>query len=178
MNDHQDTFILDQEAVLKPFGHIKSMVSENVAMIESMAMVDAVDEGSVLFTEDRVAIGIVLETFGPVRQPWYIVRVLPVSLPGGSEETQSNPTVGSTVMFSPCSASVKRIATDSLIKQKGSDASNLYDEEPNESVYIYYPCVCVALTCSFVLYRKSSFLMMKRKRITDKSLKSAVGNSN
>ncbi|WVF68674.1 hypothetical protein IAT40_003445 [Kwoniella sp. CBS 6097] len=89
------------------------------------------EEGSVLCWEDGRVLGTVHETFGPLTSPFYTIRLPPPPFPYPTPE-QLN--VG-TRLFYPLSPSYRSFVNMLALRDprlKGSDASNLYDEEIGE----------------------------------------------
>ncbi|KFA48705.1 hypothetical protein S40293_08506 [Stachybotrys chartarum IBT 40293] len=80
------------------------------------------DTGSVLCTSERVVIGAVAETIGKVLQPMYTVR-----FSSADEIKELGLEVGAKIFYSVDHASY--VFTEPLKSLKGSDASNLHDEE-------------------------------------------------
>ncbi|XP_044724071.1 gar1/Naf1 RNA binding domain-containing protein [Hirsutella rhossiliensis] len=80
------------------------------------------DTGSVLCTEDRVVIGVVAETIGKVLQPMYTVR-----FSSQDEINEFGVQVGTKIFYPVDHASY--VFTEPLKSLKGSDASNIHDEE-------------------------------------------------
>lgn len=99
-------------------------------IVESIALVKAftpgeyqvLDSGSVLCTAERVVIGVVGETIGKVLQPMYTVR-----FSSNDEAQQLGLEVGTKVYYPVEHATF--VFTEPLKNLKGSDASNLHDEE-------------------------------------------------
>ncbi|TMW66366.1 hypothetical protein Poli38472_004131 [Pythium oligandrum] len=84
------------------------------------------DEGSVLCFEDRTVLGCVDEVFGPVLMPMYLVRFADESkIPMQTE-------VNKPVFYA--TQHTTYIVPES-IRDKGTDASNIFDEEADETVY-------------------------------------------
>eukprot|EP00172_Hildenbrandia_rubra_P002634 Plantae.Rhodophyta-Hildenbrandia_rubra.ctg3626.p1 GENE.Plantae.Rhodophyta-Hildenbrandia_rubra.ctg3626~~Plantae.Rhodophyta-Hildenbrandia_rubra.ctg3626.p1 ORF type:complete len:950 (+),score=141.74 Plantae.Rhodophyta-Hildenbrandia_rubra.ctg3626:3234-6083(+) len=127
------------EHSLKKLGRISSIVDGRMVVIESeqskseskrvmagamrevIANAIAVDIDSPVVFEDRVPLGRVFDTFGPVQKPFYTVRS-DIS----REEASQRLKVGACVFYiSDLSKSVR--AGD--LHSKGYDCSNLYDEE-------------------------------------------------
>lgn len=105
------------------------------------------DEGSLLLFDDRTPLGYVWETFGPTSLPHYIVRVprrikaVPTEPddvePGEdtSNEVNVNALLDKVTLSRPVyslRSTSKLVFTEALTKLKGSDASNLHDEELSE----------------------------------------------
>ncbi|KAL1871575.1 hypothetical protein VTK73DRAFT_2039 [Phialemonium thermophilum] len=108
---------------IESLGTIESIV-ENTVVIKSRAPgeVQALDTGSVLCRADRTVIGALAETLGNVRNPLYTVGF------ANEEEIKSlELAVGTEVFYSLEHA--KYVFTQALREMKGSDASNLHDEE-------------------------------------------------
>lgn len=94
--------------------------------IKSLMNAKPLDEGSVLCLEDRTVLGCVDEVFGPVLMPMYLVRFQ------AAEKIPAAAVVNERVFFA--TEHTTYIVPES-IKDKGTDASNLYDEETDEAVY-------------------------------------------
>ncbi|OCF37044.1 hypothetical protein I316_00948 [Kwoniella heveanensis BCC8398] len=89
------------------------------------------EEGSVLCWEDGRVLGTVHETFGPLTAPFYTIRLPPPPFP---YPTPDQLTPG-TRLFYPLNASYRSFVNMLALRDprlKGSDASNLYDEEIGE----------------------------------------------
>ncbi|OXB36959.1 hypothetical protein LQV05_005015 [Cryptococcus neoformans] len=89
------------------------------------------EEGSILCWEDGRVMGTVYETFGPLTSPFYTVRLPPPPFP--------YPTPGSlatgTRLFYPFNPSYRSFVNMIAVRDpryKGTDASNIYDEEVAE----------------------------------------------
>ncbi|WVQ75187.1 hypothetical protein IAR50_004797 [Cryptococcus sp. DSM 104548] len=86
------------------------------------------EEGSILCWEDGRVLGTVHETFGPLTSPFYTVRLPPPPFPYPSPESLAP---GSR-LFYPLNNSYRSFVNMIALRDprlKGSDASNLYDEE-------------------------------------------------
>ncbi|CAG8472990.1 5667_t:CDS:2 [Paraglomus occultum] len=108
-------------------GSVYNIVENAVTVIAKVSgEYQVLDSGSIFVFEDRHMLGEVFETFGPVSQPMYAVL-----FDNASEIDPERVKIGTKIY------SVRQYAnyvfTKPLREQKGSDASNLYDEEPNES---------------------------------------------
>lgn len=97
------------------------------------------DEGSIVCLQDRRVLGPIFETFGAISSPLYSVR-LPSDHPllatdVGSIAAKDGLTAGVPVYFptNPGLASILHTQQIKMSQLKGSDASNLYDEEPAEN---------------------------------------------
>lgn len=82
----------------------------------------ALENGSLLCLKDRSVIGVIAETLGQVRQPYYAVRFT-----NQAAIAEAGISVGTSVFYVEQHA--KYIFTQNLKALKGSDASNIHDEE-------------------------------------------------
>lgn len=129
---------ITEEKVEKPNVNItEDMTIENLGtaefLVENLVVIKAdvsgeyqvLESGSVLCLADRTVIGVVAETLGRVQQPYYSVRF-------NSRDEISNigVTIGTRVFYVLQYSS--RALTQKLKAMKGSDASNLHDEEVGE----------------------------------------------
>ncbi|KAI8811141.1 Gar1/Naf1 RNA binding region-domain-containing protein [Cladochytrium replicatum] len=113
---------------LQPVGAIYSVVQDMVIVQSPKALVPAtqvLDSDSILLFEDRTVLGKVFDTFGPVSRPLYAVRF---NTPDEIDRVQC--AIERPVFFIPDFAHF--VFTQLLSMQKGTDASNLYDEEPED----------------------------------------------
>jgi H/ACA ribonucleoprotein complex non-core subunit NAF1 len=100
------------------------------AIVESVLLIKAktsgeyrvLESGSVLCLEDRSVIGVVSETLGRVQQPLYSVLFT-----NSAEITAAGLAIGTKVFYSEKHSTY--VFTQALKAYKGSDASNLHDEE-------------------------------------------------
>lgn len=91
-------------------------------VVEGVEKHNPLAEGSILWiTESRSALGIVDEIFGPVKNPYYIIRY------NSESEVPSGVKPGTLVSFVPEFAN--HVLNDKSIYQKGYDASGANDEE-------------------------------------------------
>ncbi|TPX47091.1 hypothetical protein SeMB42_g03466 [Synchytrium endobioticum] len=101
------------------------------AVVETFVVVQAavsgdyqvLDSDSILLFEDRTPLGRVYETLGPVSRPLYSVR-----FNGVADIDKEKCAIGARIFYMADLA--KFVFTQPLKAQKGSDASNLHDEEP------------------------------------------------
>jgi rRNA processing protein Gar1 len=112
------------EAIIVEVGYVQSIVDD---LIVIQSTIDhhhhrALDVDSVLCFEDRTVLGRIFETFGPVRQPLYSVR-LDSSKNAEKEWVLSRKKVYSVPDYS------QFVSIQQLEKRRGCDASNRYDEE-------------------------------------------------
>ena len=111
---------------IEMLGHVESVVGSLIVVRAKVSGTHRVlESGSVLCTEDRRLVGTVSETLGRVQQPYYAVR-----FNSSDEIADMGLTVASKVFY------VERHSTyvfpDALKAIKGSDASNINDEEVAE----------------------------------------------
>ncbi|KAI9351016.1 Gar1/Naf1 RNA binding region-domain-containing protein [Pilaira anomala] len=85
------------------------------------------DAGSLLVFENREMMGEVFETFGPVSRPYYSVR-----FNDATEINKEFAKVGTSVYYVPSYQKTQIVETETLRRIKGTDASNVYDEEVAE----------------------------------------------
>ncbi|ORX56779.1 NAF1-domain-containing protein [Hesseltinella vesiculosa] len=132
-NEITDIVIQRPEVVITPdmpiehIGHVESIL-DNTVVIKSLAGKHVLDMGCLLVYDDRSIVGEVFETFGPVSHPYYSVRY------NSKEEmdlTPANP--GASVFFVPSYDRTQIVEVEKIKQIKGTDASNEYDEEINES---------------------------------------------
>ncbi|KAF7552272.1 hypothetical protein G7Z17_g4417 [Cylindrodendrum hubeiense] len=111
------------EMKIEELGFIEHIV-ESIMLVKAITPGEyqVLDSGSVLCTAERVVIGAVAETIGKVLQPMYTVRF------SSEEDIKSlGLEVGMKVFYPVEHASF--VFTEPLKNLKGSDASNLHDEE-------------------------------------------------
>ncbi|GAB9464288.1 hypothetical protein Gpo141_00001723 [Globisporangium polare] len=97
-----------------------------MATIKSDMNAKPLDEGSVLCFEDRAVLGCVDEVFGPVMMPMYLVRF------ENAEKMPAQAAVSSVVFFA---TEHTTYIVPEKIADKGTDASNIFDEETDETLY-------------------------------------------
>ena len=129
LNEKPDEVVPKPDVTITPdmaldeLGHVENMV-ENLALIKATTSGEyqVLESGSILCLDDRTVIGVVAETLGRVQQPYYSVRF---TNPAAMAEAGIKQ--GVKVYF------VKQFShtvfTQPLKAYKGSDASNLHDEE-------------------------------------------------
>ncbi|XP_066524081.1 H/ACA ribonucleoprotein complex non-core subunit NAF1 isoform X2 [Hoplias malabaricus] len=116
---------LSEETEMESIGVISSII-DKLVIVESKKDTLPLNEGTVFFSKERIAIGKVFEVFGPVCQPYYILRF-------NSQEDidQKNLKQGESVFFAPqVKDFTEYIFTEQLNEIKGSDASWKNDQEP------------------------------------------------
>ncbi|KAL1920528.1 uncharacterized protein VTP21DRAFT_905 [Calcarisporiella thermophila] len=116
---------ITEDMTLVELGEVQHKVS-NVVVIRGNVSGDymVLDTGSVLVLENKEILGSIFETFGPVTNPMYSV-LIPTS-----QESAEDILPGRKVFYIKEHASF--VFTQALKAQKGSDASNIYDEEVGE----------------------------------------------
>lgn len=114
---------ITEDMKLEELGAVEHIV-DNMALVTGITPGEyqVLDSGSVLCTASRVVIGAVAETIGKVTSPMYTVR-----FNSADEIAELGLAVGTTLYYTPTHATF--VFTEPLKNLKGSDASNLYDEE-------------------------------------------------
>ncbi|KAG6738040.1 hypothetical protein POTOM_059579 [Populus tomentosa] len=102
-------------------GAVLSAIGSQV-IVEGVEKHNPLNEGSILWiTENRSPLGLVDEIFGPVKNPYYVVRYNSESeVPGGIHN-------GTVISFVPEFAN--HVLNDKNLYKKGYDASGEYDKE-------------------------------------------------
>ncbi|KDN65432.1 putative NAF1 domain-containing protein [Colletotrichum sublineola] len=118
--------VLTADDKIEELGLVDQIV-DNIMVIKAFTPGEyqVLDTGSVLCTEDRKVFGVVWETIGKVLQPMYTVM-----LSTADEIREAGLSVGAKVYYPPAHA--KFVFTQPLKNLKGSDASNIHDEEVAE----------------------------------------------
>ncbi|RHY35353.1 hypothetical protein DYB32_000157 [Aphanomyces invadans] len=112
---------LTAECPISKMGRILNVNSaERAITIQSVPNQLPLDEGSVLCLPDRVVLGCVDEVFGPVSLPMYLIRF------DTADEIPAGATLHTDVYYATEHATYVQ---PEKCRVKGSDASNLYDEE-------------------------------------------------
>ncbi|WBW71196.1 snoRNP assembly factor Naf1 [Schizosaccharomyces osmophilus] len=121
------TIELGPDSLIEPLGQVLQVLKKELVVQSDVQNEELIfDEKTVLCFEDKTIVGFIHETFGPVSSPFYVVRFT------NEEECASiNPFVGKKVFYVPTMAN--RLDPEPLKYIKGSDASNVYDEEINPS---------------------------------------------
>ncbi|KAI5481669.1 snoRNP assembly factor Naf1 [Pseudohyphozyma bogoriensis] len=116
---------LPDDAEISRFGKVESVI-DTVVVVKADTGGDwrVLDEGTVCCWEDKTVIGAIFETFGAVQQPFYSLRFPLSSLPDRAIFT-----IGKPVFYAPKMATF--VFTRDIRGLKGSDASNVWDEEVN-----------------------------------------------
>ena len=111
------------EMKIQELGDVENLVENSVLIkAKTTGEYQVLETGSVLCLSDRSVIGVVAETLGRVQQPYYSVRF--TNAAGIAEAGISK---GTTIFYSERHSTT--IFTQTLKAFKGSDASNLHDEE-------------------------------------------------
>ncbi|KAL8892392.1 MAG: hypothetical protein Q9215_000666 [Flavoplaca cf. flavocitrina] len=111
------------EMIVSELGSVEHVV-ENSILIKGKTSGErrALESGSLLCLEDRSVIGVIAELLGQVHQPYYSVRFTnPAAI------TEAGVFKGITIFYVEQHSSY--VFTQSLKALKGSDASNIHDEE-------------------------------------------------
>ncbi|KAH0537020.1 hypothetical protein FGG08_006155 [Glutinoglossum americanum] len=114
------------EMKIEELGEIDKIVG-NLVLVKAKVSGEyqVLDSGSLLCFEDRRVMGVVHETLGRVQQPLYSV-----AFNSAAEIVEDGVTVGTKVFYVEQHSSY--VFTQPLKAMKGSDASNLHDEEVGE----------------------------------------------
>ena len=115
--------VITEDMKIQELGQVENLV-ENVALIKANTSGEyqVLEIGSFLCLADRSIIGVISETLGRVQQPYYSVR-----FPNVAAIAQANVFKDSVVFY--VEEHSKSVFTQPLKAFKGSDASNLHDEE-------------------------------------------------
>ncbi|KAI5848938.1 Gar1/Naf1 RNA binding region-domain-containing protein, partial [Tricharina praecox] len=119
--------IVTPEMKIEELGKVETII-DNMVLIKAITSGEyqVLSEGSLLVLEDRSVVGIVADTLGRVEEPLYTVR-----FNSAGEVKDLKVAEGGKVFYVPDHSTY--VFTKPLLAQKGTDASNLYDEEPAES---------------------------------------------
>jgi H/ACA ribonucleoprotein complex non-core subunit NAF1 len=120
---HKPEVTIKEEMKIENLGEVEAVV-ENIVLIKAKTSGEyrVLESGSVLCLADRSVIGVVSETLGQVLQPRYAVRFT-----NSEEILEAGLAIGTTVFYSEQHSTY--VFTNTLKAYKGSDASNLHDEE-------------------------------------------------
>ncbi|KAK3337825.1 Gar1/Naf1 RNA binding region-domain-containing protein [Neurospora tetraspora] len=115
--------VITPEMKIEPLAHVEFIVENTVVMKSRVpGEVKVLDLGSVLCKEDRTVIGALAEIIGNVKSPLYTC-----AFANQDEIKELGLEVGTPIFYSVEHANY--VFTQELKKQKGTDASNLHDEE-------------------------------------------------
>lgn len=116
---------IPSDAPLVPVGHVLSIIS-NLVLVQAENVNDTVlDMDTILLNQEKTPLGRIFEVLGPVVSPIYSVR-----FNTAQEIKDAGISVGMGIFFIPQLA--KFVFTQKLKLLKGSDASNVHDEEIGE----------------------------------------------
>ncbi|XP_062861309.1 H/ACA ribonucleoprotein complex non-core subunit NAF1 isoform X2 [Trichomycterus rosablanca] len=119
------TISLPEETEMESIGIISGIIDQLV-IVESKKDSPPINDESVLFNKNRLSIGKVFEVFGPVCQPYYVLR-----FNSQEEIEQKDLKIRDPVFFAPKIKDFTGYIFVEQIKQmKGSDASWKNDQEP------------------------------------------------
>ena len=118
--------IVTADVGIEDLGTVEILV-DNIVLVRAKTSGEyqVLEAGSVLCLADRTVIGVVAETLGRVQQPLYSVR-----FPSSSAITEKGIIKETKIFYVPQHSTY--VFTQALKAVKGSDASNLYDEEVGE----------------------------------------------
>lgn len=124
---------IDPEDSIAPLGIVQHVVEGTQAVIEALrdgSAVTVLDRGSVLCKEDRTVLGVIHDTIATVHKPMYVLRFK------SEEEAKEAGLQRGMQVWYPKGHAVF-VFPSQLRTEKGSDASNLHDEEvgPDEMEY-------------------------------------------
>ncbi|KAJ1410713.1 Translation protein, beta-barrel domain superfamily [Sesbania bispinosa] len=107
-----------------PVGVVMSILDAQV-IVEGVEKHDPLNEGSILWmTENRTPLGLIDEIFGPVKNPYYIVRY------NSEKEVPEGIRVGTLISFVPEFAN--HVLNNKDLHKKGYDTSGVNDEEVSD----------------------------------------------
>jgi H/ACA ribonucleoprotein complex non-core subunit NAF1 len=114
---------ITEDMPIKEIGNVENVI-DNIVLIKAKTSGEyqVLESGSVLCLENRSVIGAVSETIGRVQQPFYSVLFT-----NATELAEAGLEVGTKVFYPEQHATF--VFTQALKAYKGSDASNLHDEE-------------------------------------------------
>lgn len=121
------------EDAIVPLGIVQHLVEGTQVVIEALrdgTAVTILDRGTVLCKEDRTILGVIHDTIATVHKPMYILK-----FKSDEEVKQASLERGAQIWYPKSHA--KFVFPSQLRAEKGSDASNLHDEEvgPEEMEY-------------------------------------------
>ncbi|KAK4286188.1 hypothetical protein QN277_002780 [Acacia crassicarpa] len=117
---------LEPHHQMLPVGVVTSIMGAKV-IVEGLEKHDPLDEGSILWmSETRTPLGFVDEVFGPVRNPYYVVRY------NSENEVPTGIHQGALISFVPAFANLVLNKKD--LYKKGYDASGVNDEEVTDEL--------------------------------------------
>lgn len=131
--DERPSIVIPADDEILPLGTVKHIVEGTQVLVEALTGVVApaiLDRGSVLCKEDRTVLGIIHDTIATVHRPMYLMSFR-------SEEEIQGAGVQTDLQIWYPKSHAKYVFPAQLRQEKGSDASNLHDEEvgPDEMEY-------------------------------------------
>jgi H/ACA ribonucleoprotein complex non-core subunit NAF1 len=119
--------VVTSEMKLEELGTVESTI-DNMVLVKASVSGDhqVLCEGSLLTLQDRSVIGVIADTLGRVEEPLYTVR-----FNSADEIRELSVEEGKMIYYVPEHSTY--VFTKPLLAQKGTDASNLHDEEVGES---------------------------------------------
>ncbi|KAJ7070735.1 NAF1-domain-containing protein [Mycena amicta] len=111
------------EELLEPVGQVFSIMDKTVIIKGASMSSHALDSDTLLVFDDRKVLGYIYETFGPTTQPLYQVK-FSSNYPIDPEKIKLSRAVFHVPQRS------KFVVVDQIRRFRGSDASNVHDEEP------------------------------------------------
>lgn len=133
LNEKSEVIVPKPDIVVTPemqitlLGHVENIV-ENLSLVKATVSGEyqVLEAGSLLCLEDRTVVGVIAETLGRVQQPYYSVAF--TNAVDMAEVGMSKPETK--VFYVPQFANT--VFTQVIKSIKGSDASNLHDEEVDD----------------------------------------------
>ncbi|KAK7312776.1 hypothetical protein VNO77_36903 [Canavalia gladiata] len=117
---------LEPHHQMRPVGVVTSVIGAQV-IVEAVEKHDPLNEGSILWlTETRKPLGFIDEIFGPVKNPYYVVRY------NSESEVPAGIHGGTLISFVPEYAD--RVLNNKDLYKKGYDASGANDEELSDEI--------------------------------------------
>ena len=122
-NVEKPDIIVTTDTLIEELGNVEALI-DNIVLVKAKTSGEyqVLETGSLLCLDDRTVIGVVAETLGRVQQPLYSVRFT-----DATAITESGISKQTTVYYVPQHSSYA--FTQALKAVKGSDASNIHDEE-------------------------------------------------
>eukprot|EP01018_Ginkgo_biloba_P032515 Gb_27768 [translate_table: standard] len=118
--------VLEHHHQTQPVGVISSVLGASV-VVEGIECHSALNEGTILWiTEERLPLGVIDEVFGPVKNPYYVVRF--------NSAADIPDFVREGVNISYVSEFASYVLNDASLYKKGYDVSGDTDEEISEEV--------------------------------------------
>ncbi|CAO3636572.1 unnamed protein product [Cunninghamella blakesleeana] len=119
-------YVITPEMNIEYIGDVLNVIDKAIIVQSNINPKNVLDMESLLCFEDRTMLGEVFETFGPIARPFYSVRF-------NAKEEVPSVSIGTKIFWVPSYAKSQTVQVEVLKLIKGSDASNRYDEEVDES---------------------------------------------